>query len=45
MHFQGNLHKISQADYKLLEKAMKSQKKSKLRAKAKVRAKARAAKA
>ena len=33
MHFQGNLHKISEADYNLLEKAMKSQKKAKGRAK------------
>jgi len=34
MHFQGNLHKISETDYKLLEQAMKGQKKAKGRAKA-----------
>ena len=45
MHFQGNLHKISEFDYNLLEKAMKARKKSKPRAKAKVRAKTRVAKA
>ena len=34
MHFQGNLHKISEADYKLIEKDMKARKKSKAKAKA-----------
>ena len=43
MHFQGNLHKISEFDYNLLEKAMKDRKKSKPRAKG--HAKARPAKA
>ncbi len=33
MHFQGNLHKISEADYKLLEKDMKARKKAKPKAK------------
>ena len=36
MHFQGNLHKISEADYKLLEKDMKARKKAKPKSKAKV---------
>ena len=42
MHFQGNLHKISEADFKLLEKDMKKRakaaKKPKKRAKAKAKA-------
>ncbi len=36
MHFQGNLHKLSEADYKLLEKDMKARKKAKSKPKAKV---------
>ena len=40
MHFQGNLHKISEADYKLLEKDMKARKKGKAKAKPKAKAKA-----
>lgn len=35
MHFQGNLHKISEADYKLIERDMKKQAKGKSKAKAK----------
>ena len=42
MHFQGNLHKISEADYKLLEKDMKARKKGKAKAKPKAKAKAKA---
>lgn len=42
MHFQGNLHKISEADYKLLEKDMKKRAKSKSKSKAKPKAKAKA---
>ncbi len=42
MHFQGNLHKISEADYKLLEKDMKARKQSKAKAKPKAKAKAKA---
>ena len=38
MHFQGNLHKISEADYKLIEKDMKTAAKPKRRAKAKAKA-------
>ncbi len=34
MHFQGNLHKISEADYKLIEKDMKARKKAKSKLKA-----------
>ena len=37
MHFQGNLHKISEADYKLLEKDMKACKKTKSKPKAKAK--------
>ena len=33
--FQGNLHKISDADYKLIEKEMRSRAKAKPKAKAK----------
>ena len=40
MHFQGNLHRISEADYKLLEKDMKARKKGKAKAKPKAKAKA-----
>ena len=39
MHFQGNLHKISEADYKLLEKDMQARKKAKAKSKPKVKAK------
>ena len=42
MHFQGNLHRISEADYKLLEKDMKARKQSKAKAKPKAKAKAKA---
>ncbi len=38
MHFQGNLHRISEADYKLLEKDMKARKKAKAKPKAKTKA-------
>ncbi len=37
MHFQGNLHRISEADYKLLEKDMKARKKAKAKPKAKTK--------
>ncbi len=37
MHFQGNLHRISEADYKLLEKDMKARKKGKAKAKPKAK--------
>ena len=35
MHFQGNLHRISEADYKLLEKDMKARKKAEAKSKPK----------
>lgn len=36
LHFQGNLHRISEADYKLLESEMRAAKKSKRKAPAKI---------
>ena len=35
LHFQGNLHRISEPDYKLLEKEMRARSKTKTKAKAK----------
>ena len=37
MHFQGNLHKISEADYKLLERDMKARKKAEAKSKPKAK--------
>jgi len=42
MHFQGNLHKISEVDYKLLEKDMQKRAKSSSKPKAKKKATAKA---
>ncbi|MGB2695723.1 MAG: EVE domain-containing protein [Dehalococcoidia bacterium] len=39
MHFQGNLHKISEADYKLLEKDMRAREKKRPASRAKAKAK------
>ena len=37
MHFQGNLHKISEADYKLLERDMKARKTAEAKSKPKAK--------